>query len=106
MIINRPHLCTKISIWYPKYVTASGDYEAWISKFKVRYASPVIIVEFIKAKHLQGQRFAVRRYDVERSPIGSNGRIPVYMVPFGKLEPYETPADVQNTVNQLFKEDV
>lgn len=104
MLITKPHLCTVLPIWYPKYDTPSDEYEVWISKFKVRYASPVIIVQFTKAKHLRGQRFAVRRQDIERSPVGSNGRIQVYRVPFSKLEPYETPADLHNTVNELFKE--
>lgn len=102
MIIKSPHLCTTLDIWQPKYGTQSGGWEVWLSKFKIRYASPVIIIKFTKAKHLIGQRFAVRRQDVEQSPVGTNGKIQVYRVPFEKLEPYETPADIRNVVEEIF----
>lgn len=103
MLINKLHLATKIPIWYPKYDTPSGDYEVWISKFKMRYASPVVIVQFTKAKHLIGQRFAIRRYDIEKCPTGTNGKIQVYKVPFSMLEPYETAADIALEASQLFQ---
>lgn len=102
MIIQKPHLCTKIPIWYPKYNTDHGDYEVWISVAKVNYASPVIIIEFTKAKHLQGQRFCVKRQDVERSPRGTNGKIPVYCVPWNRLEYWETPAEVKAIADSVF----
>lgn len=104
MIISKPHLCTKIPIWYPKYNTDEGEWEVWLSKHKVGYASPIIIIEFTKAKHLKSQRFAVRRQDVERCEMTTNGKIPVYKVPFSKLEGYDTPQDVLQTVNNIFKD--
>lgn len=104
IIINKPHLCTTIPIWAPKYHTNSGEYEVWISQAKVRYASPVIIIKFTKAKHLLGQRFCVRRQDVERSPTGTNGKIGVYKVPFDKLEGYDTGQEVRDLVNNLWEE--
>lgn len=105
MIITKPHLCTRLPIWAPKYHSESGQWEIWVSRYKVAHASPVIIIEFTKAKHLIGQRFAVRRQDVERSPVGTNGKIPVYRVPFDVLENYETPADIHNIINKLFREE-
>lgn len=105
MLISKPHLCTKLEIWQPKYHTESGEWEVWPLRRKIAYASPVIIIQFTKAKHLEGQRFCIRRQDVERCPVGTNGRAQVYRVPFNKLEPYETPADVINTANQLFKKE-
>lgn len=104
MIINRPHLCTKLPIFYPKYNTEHGEWEVWLSVNKVAYSSPIIIIEFTKAKHLKGQRFCVKRQEVERSPIGTNGKIAVYRVPFSKLEPWESAQEVRETANMLFED--
>lgn len=104
MIIAKPHLCTKVQIWNPKYNTDSGDWEVWISQRKVTYGSPVIIVEFTKAKHLIGQRFCVRRQDVERSEVGTNGRIPVYKLPFDKLEGYDLASEIRDLAINLFED--
>lgn len=98
ILINKPYLVTKLPIWSPKYHTDSGEWEVWIACKKVAYASPVIIVEFTKAKHLMSQRFAVRRQDVERCERGTNGRIEVYKVPFDLLEDWQT-------YEELFKEE-
>lgn len=103
MIINKPHLCTVVEIWSPKYGDVD-EQEAWISQSKVRYASPIIVVKFTKAKHLIGQRFAVRRDIVERCEVTTNGKIPVYRVPLSKMERWETAAEVAELANTLFPE--
>lgn len=103
MIINKPHLCTKIEIWQPKYHSETGDWEVWIGKRKVGYASPVIIIQFTKAKHLMGQRFCIRRQDVEKCKEVSNGRIPCYAVPFDMLEGYDTAQEINDLVNNLWE---
>lgn len=106
MILHSPHLCTKIQIWQPKYHTEdSEDWEVWLSKNKVLHASPVILVEFTKAKHLKNQRFCVRRQDAERSPEGTNGRIPVYKVPFSKLGGWKSAKEVNEIALKIFEED-
>lgn len=101
-IIRRPSLCTKVEIWHPKYNTDHGEYEVWISKRKVSYATPIIIVEFTKAKHLLGQRFCVRRDVVERCLVGTNGKIPVYRVPMDRLVAWDTVDEIQRQVDTLF----
>lgn len=103
--LSNIHLLTRLPIWYPKYNTEDGEWEVWISAKKVRYSSSVIIIEFTKAKHLLGQRFCVRRQDVERSPIGTNGRIPIYKVPFDKLQGWQTSAEVREIALNIWKED-
>lgn len=105
MFIRQPHLCTVLEIWWPKYHSDTGEWEFWPSKYKVHHASPTIIVKFTKAKHLIGQRFAIRRTDIEKTPIGTNRKIDVYRVPFSALEPYDTPADIINTANEIFNEE-
>lgn len=98
MIVNKPHLLTKLQLWFPKYATESGEWEAWLSKTKVHHSSGVIIIEFTKAKHLKEQRFCVRREVAEKCEEATNGKIVVYKVPFSKLEPYETINDIKDTV--------
>lgn len=102
MIINKPYLCTKVEIWNPKYNTDSDDWEVWLSVRKMNYASSVVIIEFTKAKHLMGQRFCVRRQDVEHCEQGTNGKIPIFKVPFSKLESYETTSEIRNIALSLF----
>lgn len=101
-ILHKPHLCTTLDIWMPKYNTESGDWEVWISQRKVAYSSPLIIINFVKAKHLQGQRFCVRRQDIERSPVGTNGKIPVYKVPFYKLDSWQTAQEVMEIAETVW----
>jgi hypothetical protein len=96
IIIHKPHLCTKLEIWQPKYHTDSSKWEVWLHQSKVSHASSVIIVEFTKAKHLKGQRFCIARQKAEQAPVGTNGRVPVYKVPFDELEGYETAAEVRD----------
>lgn len=103
LIISKPHLCTHIPIFYPKYNTDGEDWEVWISVKKVTYASPVILVIFTRAKHLAGQRFAVRKDVVMKCEKGTNGKIPVYMVEFSKLEAYETAQEVRDLAEGLYE---
>lgn len=102
MIIAKPHLLTQLDIWFPKYHSESGGWEVWLGKNKVNHSSGVIIVNFTKAKHLKGQRFCIRRAEVERCPIGTNGRISVYRVPFDKLEGWETATEVRDLAINVF----
>lgn len=43
-----------------------------------------------------------RRQDVEHCPLGSNGKAPVFKVPFDKLESYDTPAEVREIALSVF----
>lgn len=103
MIISKAYLLTKLDIWFPKYHTPSGEPEVWISQYKAVHSSGVILINFTKAKHLVGQRYCVRRDDVVRSPVGTNGRIAVYRVPFAKLEAWETQEEVYAIANNLWE---
>lgn len=101
MIINKPWLCTKLEIWAPKYNTVNGGWEVWLSKSKVHHATSIILVEFTKAKHLLGQRFAITRDKVQRCREVSNGKIPCYAVPFAMLKGWDSGAEVINDLEQL-----
>lgn len=98
MIIHKLHLVTKIPIWYPRY----HDNVVLISQYKVHHASSVIIIEFTKAKHLQGQRFCVTRDVAEHCPIETNGKINCYAIPMGKLEGWETAQEVATVARGLW----
>lgn len=106
MIIQKPHLCTKMDIWAPRYsdaYTATDERVALLAQYKITHASPVIIVTFTKAKHLLGQRFCIRRSDVVRCPVDSNGKIPCYAVPMSMFESWESGAEVRDLVESIFE---
>jgi hypothetical protein len=97
MIINKPHLCTRLDIWAPRYsdaYTATDERVALVAQYKVVQSSPVIIVDFTKAKHLKGQRFCISRENAMRYPLDSNGKIPCYAIPMSAFEGWETGAEV------------
>lgn len=103
--IRRPSLCTKLEIWQPRYSSAyseKAERVALLAKYKVEYASPIILVEFTKAKHLAGQRFCIRKEDVLRCEIDSNGRIPCYAVPMSRFSTWETTQEIIDIANNLF----
>lgn len=105
MTINQPHLCTKLEIWMPRYSDAYTDTNervALLAQYKVAQSSPVIIVNFTKAKHLAGQRFCIRKSDVQRCPVDSNGKIACYAVPMSKFEPWQTSQEVADLAKAAF----
>lgn len=103
-MIVKPYTCTKIEVWYPKYSTkySDGEYVALLHTRKVQYATPVIVVEFTKAKHLKGQRFAIKKVDAMKHEIGDNGSAPMYIIPLSHFEPWETPAEVRAVAMEIF----
>jgi hypothetical protein len=107
MIVHKVHLLTKMDVWSPKYDSKSltkdyGEYVALLHKRKVDFASPVIIVNFPKAKHLQGQRFCIRKRDAQAHAVGTNGAAPMYEIPMSHFEPWETAEEVRDTAFGLF----
>lgn len=105
MIINKPHLCTKLDIWTPRYsdaYTDTAERVALLAQYKVAQSSPVIIVNFTKAKHLAGQRFCITREAAIRYPLDSNGKIPCYAIPMSAFEGWETGAEVNEIAQALF----
>lgn len=105
MTIHQPHLCTRVHIFAPRYSDKHGELAepvVLIAKYKVHHASPVIIIEFTKAKHLIGGRFAIRRAVAEKCALDSNGRIVCYAVPMGLLEPWESAQEVRDTAFEIF----
>lgn len=103
--IHKPHHCTKLDIWFPRYssaYTATNERVALLAQYKVQSASPLIIVNFTKAKHLMGQRFCVRKEDVLRCPIDTNGKIPCYAVPMSKFAPWESAAEQRDLALAAF----
>jgi hypothetical protein len=91
--INAPHLTTRMEIWAPRYSSAyteTGERVALLAKYKVDKSTPIIRVEFTKAKHLVGQRFAIARDKVWKCPIDTNGKIPCYAVPMSEFDSWQT----------------
>jgi hypothetical protein len=106
MIINKPHLCTKLDIWAPRYsdaYTATDERVALLAQYKVMQSSPVILVDFSKAKHLKGQRFCITREAAMRYPLDSNGKIPCYAIPMSAFEGWETGAEVHALAMAAFE---
>lgn len=103
MIFNRPELLTHLDIWAPRYSDQyeGGERVALLAKYKVDQASPWIIIEFTKAKHLLGQRYCIKRSDVQSCKLDSNTKIPCYSVPMSKLEHWETVNEIKNTVESF-----
>lgn len=95
-------MLTKMEIWAPKYHSEHGDYEVWLHKNKVDHATEIILVEFTKAKHLMGQRFAIKRSVAQRYPVGTNGKAPMYRVTFSALSNWETESEIANHAKALF----
>lgn len=107
MIINRPHLLTKLEIWAPRYSDVyKGGTErvALLACYKVDNASPVLLVEFTKAKHLKGQRFCIKRSDAKSYPIDSNGKLACYAVPMSAFEGWDTVQEVKAIAFNLFED--
>lgn len=106
MIINQPHLCTKLEVWAPryndKYEDEYGEPVALLHKDKIDYGSPTIIVEFTKAKHLKGQRFAIRKTYAQSHSAGTNGNAPMYEIPMSHLENWASKQEILNTVDSLW----
>lgn len=106
ILINKPHLCTKLEVWQPKYSAQYTDkYEeavALLHKHKVDFGSPVIIVEFTKSKGLAGQRFAIRKQDAQQHEVGTNGKAPMYEIPMSHFQAWVKPEEINNIViNEL-----
>lgn len=105
MTIAKPYHMTHMLVWNPKYSAEKdyGEYVALLHKRKVDFASPVIIVEF-RAKHLQGQRFCIRKQDAMRHEQGSNGTAPMYIIPMSHFESWETPAEVRDLAFSIWED--
>lgn len=105
MIISKPHLCTKMEVWMPKYNSKSltRDYSepvALLHQKKVDFATPIIIVTFPKAKHLAGQRFAIKKVYAQEHAVGTNGTAPMYEVPMSHFQAWESSAEVMKIINE------
>ena len=105
--IAQPHLLTKLEIWQPRYsdkYTDKNERVALIAKYKVEHATGVVLVEFTKAKHLEGQRFAIKRDDIMRCTLDSNGKVPCYAVPMSLFSNWQTTQEVVEIANNVFED--
>jgi hypothetical protein len=104
MIIARPHTLTKLEVWSPRYSDAykEGERVALLACYKVDNASPVILIEFTRAKHLIGGRFCIERKKAQGFRRDSNGKIPCYCVKMSALETWETPGETMEIAEQLW----
>lgn len=96
MIINSPHMTTELPIWAPRYSDAykeTNERVALLAKYKVDQSTPVFRVKFTKAKHLEGQRFAIAKTKAQSFPLDTNGKIACYAVPMSAFDSWETQAE-------------
>lgn len=101
MVINKPHVCTKINIFQPKWSGKHSETKDWIVKlaeYKVRDASPIIIITF-DYPTLKYGRYAITRAKAMSYPIGTNGKIPTYEIPFSALESWDSAAEVRELID-------
>jgi len=101
MIFNYPHRLTKLEVWFPKYSTQYsdvGEKVALLHKDKVDHATGWFLVEFTKAKHLEGQRFCISKKKAQSCPVGTNGKAPMYEVPMSMLEDWGTASEVKQVI--------
>lgn len=101
MIFNKPQQLTKIEIWSPRYKDKHGELAqpiVLLAQYKVDAASPWIIVEFTKAKHLLGQRYCIKRSEAQAHKLDSNSKIPCYAVPMSKFESWDSVDDVKQVI--------
>lgn len=105
VIFNRPHVLTRLEVWAPRYKDKHGDLAepvVLLAKYKVDQASPWILVDFTKAKHLMGQRFCIMRMDAQNCRLDSNTKIPCYAVPLSKFEGWDSGAEVLEVIKEIF----
>lgn len=105
MIVNKVHLCTKLEVWSPKYagrwLEEYGEPVALVHKRKVDFGSPILIVDFPKAKSLAGQRFAIKKLDAQRHKVGTNGKADMYEIPLSHFEYWESSSEVLNIIEEI-----
>ena len=100
-------MLTKLEIWQPRYSSTYTDTKervALLACYKVNQATPIILIEFTKAKHLLGQRFAITREKATSYPVDTNGKINCYAVPMSAFSNWETQAGVYQMANNMFEE--
>ena len=105
MIIQKPHLLTRLEIYAPRYSDKHGELAepvVLLAKYKVHHASSVMLIEFTKVKHLIGQRYCITRDKAVRCPVTTNGKIECYAVPFSALEGWESSKEVREIALSLF----
>lgn len=108
MIIHRLDLCTKLDVWKPKYSAKygeAGEEVALLHKRKVDFGSPIIVVNFPRAKHLQGQRFCIRKQDAQKHEVGNNGKARMYLIPMSHFQPWELASEVRDLALSLFEDE-
>lgn len=96
---------TVLEIWTPKYSSAYGEPKeatVLLARYKVSNASPVLIVNFIKAHHLLGQRFCISRDKALSYPVVSNGKIEVLQIPISAFDAWQTPSEVSEIAKEIF----
>lgn len=105
MLVTKRTPYTLIDLWYPRYKNKwkpDGEKEYLPAVYRVVGGKEIIVIEFSKAKHLAGLRFAMKREDIMKYPQQSNGRIMCYAVPESKWEPVETANDIIKIVEELW----
>jgi hypothetical protein len=102
-----PGTATTIDIWFPRYssqYTGFGEKVVLLACYKVDQGGPVIIVNFTKAKHLHGQRYAIYRHQAQQWPVDTNGKIACYSVPMSAFEEWNSPQEVKEIALSVFKD--
>lgn len=96
-VIRNAHLKKKKAVWAPKYSNKYEEkYGEWVCLLNRRdveqWPDKVILIEFTKAKHLQGLRFCIEREDAQNHDVGSNGAeaANMYEIPMSHLHRWIT----------------
>jgi len=107
MILNKVHLLTKHIVWAPKYNDGSltkkyDELVALVHKKRVDFGTGIQIIEFPKAKHLQGMRFAIYKTKAQQCAVGGNGSTsPMYEIPISAFEYWETYQEAAEIAHSL-----
>ena len=105
MIFSRTSLLTRLEVWFPRYndkTHGKGEWRVLLAQYKVDQASPWILIEFTKAKHLKGQRFCIKRSVAQAAELDTNGKIPCYSVKMSDLEHWDTVDEIKKVALSLF----
>jgi hypothetical protein len=95
-VIKNPHMQQKLEVWAPKYDSTSltqdyGEQVVLIHKGKVFHGeSEYILVEFTKAKHLVGLRFAIKRDYAKKHATGTNKKAAMLEIPMSHFKAWES----------------
>lgn len=98
IIIKQPHLCTHIPVLEPRY----HDKVALPLKRKVDFGTGVIIFTFPNSNAYKDGRYAMEKAKAQSYPVEDKGHYQVYAIPLEDFEPWESTAEIYETIERIF----